>query len=53
MTNVQATETHMTNACVAQTHIQLIQMIDLASMQATQSCTMMKLPIKMKHTLTI
>ena len=38
------------NAHAAQTHIQLIQMIDLASTQATQSRMMMKLPIKQYET---
>ena len=50
MANIQVTETHATNAHAVQTHVQLIQTIDLASMRATQPCTMMKLPIKQYKT---
>ena len=50
MTNVQVTETCVTHAHMAQTHIELIQMTDPASVQATQSHTMMKLPIKQSET---
>ena len=50
MTNIQVTETHATNAHAVQTHVQLIQRIDLASTRATQSHTMMKLPIKQYKT---
>ena len=34
MTNIQVTETHATNAHAVQTHVQLIQTINLASMRA-------------------
>ena len=44
------TETHATNAHEAQTHVQLIQTTNLASAQATQSCTMMKISIKQYET---
>ena len=50
MTNIWATETCMMNTHAAQTHVWLLQMIDLASMKATQSCATMKLPIKQYET---
>ena len=48
--NVQTTKTCVTNVQTVQTHARLIQTINPMTMQATQTCTMTKLPNKQYET---
>ena len=44
------TKTHAMNVQMVRIYVRLIQTTNLASMQATQTCTMMELPIKQYKT---